>query len=51
MSRFLPEQNGEGVLGIQMFSLGLIGELIIFVGAGGVKDYQIEDVYETDSKE
>jgi len=39
------------VLGIQMFSLGLIGELIIFVSAGGVKDYQIEHVYETDSEE
>lgn len=37
------------VLGIQMFSLGLIGELIIFVNAGGVKDYQIEHVYETSS--
>lgn len=34
------------VLGIQMFSLGLIGELIIFVNAGGVKDYQIEHVHE-----
>ncbi len=39
------------VLGIQMFSLGLIGELIIFVNAGGVKDYQIEHVYETDSED
>ena len=39
------------VLGIQMFSLGLIGELIIFVGAGGVKDYQIEHVYESNSEE
>ena len=39
------------VLGIQMFSLGLIGELIIFVGAGGVKDYQIEHVFETDTGE
>ena len=39
------------VLGIQMFSLGLIGELIIFVGAGGVKDYQIEQVYETGSED
>ena len=39
------------VLGIQMFSLGLIGELIIFVAAGGVKDYQIEHVYETDPTE
>ena len=35
------------VLGIQMFSLGLIGELIIFVNAGGVKDYQIENTYES----
>ena len=39
------------VLGIQMFSLGLIGELIIFVSAGGVNDYQIENVFETDSKD
>ena len=37
------------VLGIQMFSLGLIGELIIFVNAGGVKDYQIEHVHEANS--
>jgi glycosyltransferase involved in cell wall biosynthesis len=37
------------VLGIQMFSLGLIGELIIFVNAGGVKDYEIEHVYESNS--
>ena len=35
------------VLGIQMLSLGLIGELIIFVNAGGVRDYQIEHVFET----
>ncbi len=35
------------VLGIQMFSLGLIGELIIFVNAGGISDYQVERVYET----
>jgi hypothetical protein len=34
------------VLGIQMFSLGLIGELIIFVNAGGIADYQIEQVFE-----
>ena len=37
------------VLGIQMISLGLIGELIIFVNAGGVTDYQIERVYETNA--
>jgi len=35
------------VLGIQMFSLGLIGELIIFVGAGGFSDYRIENIYES----
>ena len=34
------------VLGIQTFSLGLIGELIIFSSAGGMKDYQVEDVLE-----
>ena len=34
------------VLGIQMLSLGLIGELIIFVKAGGVADYQVEHVFE-----
>lgn len=39
------------VLGIQMFSLGLLGELIIFINAGGVKDYQIKQVYETNSDE
>ena len=38
------------VLGIQMFSLGLIGELIIFVNAGGVKDYQIENTYESEDE-
>ena len=37
------------VLGIQMFSLGLIGELIIFVNAGGISDYQVEQVYESKS--
>lgn len=38
------------VLGVQMFSLGLIGELIIFVNAGGAKDYQIENTYESDDE-
>jgi hypothetical protein len=33
------------VFGIQMFSLGLIGELIIFVSAGGITDYQVEQVF------
>jgi hypothetical protein len=35
------------VFGIQMFSLGLIGELIIFVSAGGMTDYQVEQVFES----
>ncbi len=35
------------VLGVQMFSLGLIGELIIFINAGGMSDYQVEHVYES----
>lgn len=35
------------VLGIQMFSLGLIGELIIFVNAGGAADFQVERVFES----
>lgn len=34
------------VLGIQTFSIGLIGELIIFVGAGGFAEYRIEKIYE-----
>ena len=37
------------VLGIQTFSLGLIGELIIFSSAGGMKDYQVEDIMEITS--
>lgn len=32
------------VLGLQIFALGLLGELIIFVHAGGTKDYQIDRV-------
>jgi hypothetical protein len=38
------------VLGVQMFSLGLIGELIIFVNAGGAKDYHIENTYESNDE-
>lgn len=38
------------VLGIQMLSLGLIGELIIFVNAGGLNDYEIEHTYESNKK-
>jgi glycosyltransferase involved in cell wall biosynthesis len=32
------------VLGLQLFALGLLGELIIFTHAGAIKDYQIERV-------
>ncbi|HVC31399.1 MAG TPA: glycosyltransferase [Steroidobacteraceae bacterium] len=32
------------VLGMQLFALGLLGELIIFTHARDIKDYQIEDV-------
>jgi len=31
-------------LGLQLFSLGLLGELIIFVQAGGLKDYKLHEV-------
>ena len=34
------------VLGINLFSLGLLGELIIFANAGGIKEFQILDVYQ-----
>jgi len=32
------------VLGVQIFALGLLGELIIFTHAGGTKDYQVDRV-------
>jgi glycosyltransferase involved in cell wall biosynthesis len=32
------------VLGVQIFALGLLGELIIFTHAGGVKDYKVDRV-------
>jgi len=32
------------VLGLQIFALGLLGELIIFVHAGATKDYQVDRV-------
>jgi glycosyltransferase involved in cell wall biosynthesis len=34
------------VLGLQLFALGLLGELIIFVHAGQTKDYQVDRVIE-----
>jgi glycosyltransferase involved in cell wall biosynthesis len=42
------------VLGVQIFALGLLGELIIFTHAGGNKDYQVDRVIhypETDAAE
>ena len=32
------------VLGVQIFALGLLGELIIFTHAGGAKDYQVDRI-------
>lgn len=32
------------VLGVQVFALGLVGELIIFTHAGGIKEYTIREV-------
>jgi len=32
------------VLGVQIFALGLLGELIIFTHAGGGKDYQVDKI-------
>jgi hypothetical protein len=32
------------VLGLQLFAIGLLGELIIFTHARDIKDYQIESI-------
>jgi hypothetical protein len=32
------------VLGMQVFALGLLGELIIFTHARGMKDYRVQEV-------
>jgi glycosyltransferase involved in cell wall biosynthesis len=34
------------VLGLQLFAIGLLGELIIFTHAKGVKDYQVDRIIE-----
>jgi glycosyltransferase involved in cell wall biosynthesis len=34
------------VLGLQLFAIGLLGELIIFTHAKGLKDYQVEEIVE-----
>ena len=36
------------VLGLQLFSIGLLGELIIFTHARDLKEYHVERVYETE---
>ena len=39
------------VLGLQLFALGLLGELIIFTHARGMKDYQVDHVIEFPGEE
>jgi len=34
------------VLGVQLFSIGLLGEIIIFTHAQDVKDYQVSELLE-----
>jgi hypothetical protein len=34
------------VLGLQLFAIGLLGELIIFTHARNIKDYQVQEVIE-----
>jgi glycosyltransferase involved in cell wall biosynthesis len=39
------------VLGVQVFALGLIGELIIFTHAGGMKEYTIAEIVSATEKQ
>jgi len=39
------------VLGLQVFALGLLGELIIFTHARELKDYQVDRIYEFPQKQ
>jgi hypothetical protein len=39
------------VLGLQLFSIGLLGEIVIFTHGGGVKDYRIQEIRERASDE
>jgi hypothetical protein len=39
------------VLGVQMFALGLLGELVIFTHAGGSKDYKVDRVIQYSAPE
>jgi hypothetical protein len=37
------------VLGVQLFALGLLGELIIFTHAKDLKDYKVADIVDAES--
>jgi hypothetical protein len=39
------------VLGVQLFALGLLGELIIFTHARELKDYKVANIIEASGKE
>ena len=43
--------TGPIVQGLQLFALGLLGELIIFTHARAIKDYQIERVIQFRSRD
>jgi hypothetical protein len=38
------------VLGVQLFSIGLIGELLIFIHARDIREYKVDAVYEFDGQ-
>ena len=39
------------VLGVQIFALGLLGELIIFTHAGSLKEYSVRRIIDSESVE
>lgn len=39
------------VLGVQIFALGLVGELIIFTHAGSMKEYAIAEIFSADGED
>ena len=36
-------------LGVQMFTIGLLGELLVFFRARKIRDYRVEAIYEAES--
>jgi glycosyltransferase involved in cell wall biosynthesis len=38
------------VLGVQLFSIGLLGELIIFIHARDIREYKVDAIYEFDGE-